>query len=160
VNEKGATRLLGYVGFVLFCVGRFVGAAIINKAPAHRVLGTYAFLNVLLCGVVVLKLGWISVTAVFLTFFFMSVMFPTIFALGIHGLGSQSKKRASAFIVMSITGGALMPKVMGHLGDVYNMSISFWVPLVCFGLIALYGFSWSKLSQSDGVLGLKASGGH
>jgi FHS family L-fucose permease-like MFS transporter len=90
----------------------------------------------------------------------MSVMFPTIFALGIHGLGPQSKKKASAFIVMSITGGALMPKIMGHLGDVYNMSVSFWMPLVCFLLIAVYGFSWSKLSQAESVVGLKTTGGH
>ena len=160
VNEKGATRLLGYVGFVLFCLGRFVGAAVINKVPAHRVLGSYAFLNVILCAIVVMKLGWVSVVAVLLSFFFMSVMFPTIFALGIYGLGSQSKKKASAFIVMSITGGALMPKLMGHLGDVYNMSISFWMPLVCFALIAVYGFSWSKLSGSDGVIGVDANKGH
>ena len=160
INEKGATRLLGYVGFVLFCIGRFVGAAVINKLPAHRVLGFYSFVNLLLCGVVVMKLGWLSVGAVFLSFFFMSVMFPTIFALGIHGLGAQSKKKASAFIVMSITGGALMPKLMGHLGDVYNMSVSFWMPLVCFALIAVYGFTWSKLSQSEGLRGLKTSGGH
>jgi MFS transporter, FHS family, L-fucose permease len=160
VNEKGATRLLGYGGFALFCLGRFVGSAVINKAPAHRVLGAYAAINAVLCGVVVLKLGWISVAAVFLSFFFMSVMFPTIFALGIHGLGPQSKKKASAFIVMSITGGALMPKLMGHLGDVYNMSVSFLMPLVCFALIAAYGFSWSKLSQEEGVRGLKGAGGH
>lgn len=160
VNEKGATRLLGYVGFVLFCLGRFVGAAIINHFPAHRVLGTYAFVNMLLCGVVVMKLGWLSVYAVFANFFFMSVMFPTNFALGIHGLGAQAKKNAAAFIVMSITGGALMPKLMGHLGDIYNMSVSFWMPLVCFGLIAAYGFLWSRLSQTEGVRGLKTSGGH
>jgi FHS family L-fucose permease-like MFS transporter len=160
INEKGATRILGYVGFVLFCLGRFVGAAVINKAQAHRVLGSYAFVNVVLCGIVVMKLGWISVVAVLLSFFFMSVMFPTIFALGIHGLGAQSKKKASAFIVMSITGGALMPKLMGHLGDVYNMSVSFWMPLVCFGLIALYGFSWSKLSGSEGLVGVNANKGH
>ena len=160
VNEQGATRLQGLVAFVLFCLGRFIGSAIINKTPAHRVLGTYALINALLCGVVILKLGWISVAAVFLSFFFMSVMFPTIFALGIHGLGPQSKKKASAFIVMSITGGALMPKIMGHLGDVYNMSVSFWMPLVCFLLIAVYGFSWSKLSQAESVVGLKTTGGH
>ncbi|HLH52967.1 MAG TPA: hypothetical protein VKY92_05060, partial [Verrucomicrobiae bacterium] len=160
VNEKGATRLLGYGGFALFCAGRFFGSALINKRPAHRVLGSYALINAVMCGVVVLKLGWVSVVAVFLSFFFMSVMFPTIFALGIHGLGPQSKKKASAFIVMSITGGALMPKLMGHLGDKYNMSTSFLMPLVCFGLIAAYGFSWSKLSQEQGVRGLGATGAH
>jgi FHS family L-fucose permease-like MFS transporter len=160
VNEKGATRLQGCIAFALFCLGRFVGSAVINKCRAHRVLGTYGIINAVLCGVVILRLGWISVGALFLSFFFMSVMFPTIFALGIHGLGPQSKKKASAFIVMSITGGALMPKIMGHLGDVYNMSVSFWVPLVCFLLIAVYGFNWSKLSQSEGVVGMKATGGH
>jgi len=113
----------------------------------------------MLCGVVVMKLGWLSVAAVFLIFFFMSVMFPTIFALGIHGLGAQSKKNASAFIVMSITGGALMPKLMGHLGDVYNMSVSFWMPLACFALIAAYGFLWSKLSHTPSLPGSDARPG-
>jgi len=160
VNEKGATRLQGLIAFVLFCSGRFLGSAIISRTPAHRVLGTYAVINAVLCGVVIMKLGWISVAAVFLSFFFMSVMFPTIFALGIHGLGPQSKKKASAFIVMSITGGALMPKIMGHLGDVYNMSVSFWMPLICFLMIAAYGLYWTKLSQSRGVEGLKTAGGH
>jgi FHS family L-fucose permease-like MFS transporter len=61
---------------------------------------------------------------------------------------------------MSITGGALMPKFMGRLGDVYNMSMAYWMPLVCFVLIAIYGFFWSKLSQSEGVLGMKSAGGH
>ncbi len=160
VNEKGATHILGSVGFVLFCVGRFVGSAIINRKPAHQVLGAYALINVLLCGVVIMKLGWISVFAVLLSFFFMSVMFPTIFSLGIFGLGTQSKKKASAFIVMSITGGALMPKIMGHLGDVYNMSVSFWVPMLCFLVIAAYGFGWRKLSGVEGSISVDANKGH
>ena len=91
------------------------------------------------------KLGWLSVAAVFGTFFFMSISFPTIFALGIDGLGPKTKK-ASAFLVMAILGGAMMPKVMGHVGDLYNMSVAFWVPLACFALIALYGYAWRVLS--------------
>jgi MFS transporter, FHS family, L-fucose permease len=148
VNEQGATFLLGTIGFPLFLMGRATGAAILRKLKAHRVLGTYAIANVFLCGIVVLKFGWISVAAMFLSFFFMSIMFPTIFALGIHGLGVQAKK-ASGFIVMAIIGGAIMPKLMGHLGDVYNMSISFLMPLGCFALIALYGYSWTRLSKAD-----------
>jgi FHS family L-fucose permease-like MFS transporter len=100
------------------------------------------------------------VLCVFVSYFFMSIMFPTIFALGIYGLGSQSKKKASAFIVMSITGGALMPKFMGHLGDIYNMSAAFWMPLGCFILIAAYAFAWSILSGHESLQGLKAGGGH
>jgi FHS family L-fucose permease-like MFS transporter len=148
VNEQGATFLLGTIGFPLFLIGRASGAAIMRKLKAHQVLGTYAIVNVILCGIVVLKLGWISVTAVFLVFLFMSIMFPTIFALGIYGLGVQAKK-ASGFIVMAIIGGAIMPKLMGYLGDVYNMSISFLMPLGCFALIAIYGYNWPRLSKSD-----------
>jgi MFS transporter, FHS family, L-fucose permease len=94
---------------------------------------------------VVMKWGWLSVAAVFLIFFFMSIGFPTIFALGLHGLGLQAKK-AAAFLVMAILGGALMPKLMGYLGDVYDMSIAFLMPLGCFVLISLYGIFWPRLS--------------
>jgi FHS family L-fucose permease-like MFS transporter len=160
VNEQGASALQGFVAFGLFTLGRFVGAALLKRNPAHRLLAIYCVVNAILCGIVMLKLGWVSVAAVFGTFFFMSIGFPTIFALGIFGLGSQAKKRASAFIVMSITGGALMPKIMGHLGDVYNMSIAFLMPLCCFVLIAFYAFAWSKLSKEEGVRGLKAAGAH
>jgi FHS family L-fucose permease-like MFS transporter len=159
LTDSGASRMLS-VGFFLFFIGRVIGAAILSKASAHRVLGTYALINVALCILVVMKIPTLSVIAVFGTFFFMSLMFPTIFALGIHGLGPDSRKKASAFIVMSITGGALMPKIMGRLGDVHDMSAAFLVPLGCFVLIAAYGFLWSKLSKSEGVMGMKASRGH
>jgi FHS family L-fucose permease-like MFS transporter len=95
----------------------------------------------------------------FLSFFFMSIMFPTIFALGIYGLGVQAK-RASGFIVMAIIGGAIMPKLMGYLGDVYNMSLSFIVPLGCFALIAMYGYSWPKLSKADSQATFPGAQGH
>jgi len=153
VNEQGSTFLLGTSGFPLFLIGRVSGAVIMRKLKAHRVLGTSVVINVFLCGIVVLKLGWISVTAVFLVFLFMSIIFPTIFALGIYGLGVQAK-RASGFIVMAIRGGAIMPKLMGHLGDVYNMSVNFLMPLGCFALIAIYGYLWSRLSKSDAQISL------
>jgi FHS family L-fucose permease-like MFS transporter len=148
VNEQGATFLLGTIGFPLFLLGRITGTAILRKLKAHKVLGLYAIANVILCSIVMLRLGWFSVTAVFVSFFFMSIMFPTIFALGIYGLGVQAKK-ASGYIVMAIMGGAIMPKLMGHLGDVYNMSISFLMPLCCFAIISVYGYMWSKLSKVD-----------
>jgi len=159
ISDKGA-GFLSSLAFGFFLLGRITGAAMLRKLRAYKVVGMYGLINVGVCALIILKLGWLSVFCVFLSYFFMSIMFPTIFALGIFGLGSQSKKKASAFIVMSITGGALMPKFMGHLGDVYNMSAAFWMPLVCFILIALYGLYWTKLSQSEGALNLPASGGH
>ena len=82
------------------------------------------------------------------TFFFMSVMFPTIFALSIRGLGDHTKL-GSSLIVMSIVGGAIAPPFMGHIADVHSMRIGFVVPLVCFVFIALYGFIWPMLSRAD-----------
>lgn len=148
INEQGATFLLGTIGFPLFLFGRATGAVILKKIKASKVLGLYGLTNIVLSAVIIFKLGWFSVTALFISFFFMSIMFPTIFALGIYGLGVKAKK-ASGFIVMAIMGGALMPKIMGHLGDTYNMSIGFIMPLTCFAIVALYGFAWPKLSKTN-----------
>ncbi len=78
----------------------------------------------------------------------MSIMFPTIFALGIHGLGEHTKLGSSA-IVMAIVGGAFAPPFMGWVADQNNMRVGFLVPLVCFVLIALYGLVWKKLEAGD-----------
>ena len=86
--------------------------------------------------------------ALFGTFFFMSVMFPTIFALGIRGLGDHTKLGAS-LIVMSIVGGAIAPPFMGHIADVHSMRVGMVVPLVCFAFIAIYGLFWQKLEARD-----------
>ncbi len=158
LSDKGAAYLAS-LGFFCFLAGRFSGAAILKKFPAHKVLGLYGLLNVIACLVVFLKLGWVSVAAVFASYFFMSIMFPTIFALGIHGLGARAKK-ASSFIVMAIMGGAIVPKIMGSIGDHYGMSRSFIVPLLCFAVVAYYGYSWSRLSKSIGIVGLAAKAGH
>lgn len=149
ISEMGATKLLAYGGFVLFLIGRFTGAGILARFPAHYILGIYAAVNTVLMAAVFVQEGWFSVAALFLSFFFMSIMFPTIFALGIYGLGDKAKT-ASSFIVMAIMGGALMPKIMGLIGDHYTMSKGFIVPLFCFAGIALYGFLWARMSQTSG----------
>ena len=107
----------------------------------------------------------------------MSVMFPTIFALGIWGLGKRAKI-ASSFIVMAIMGGAIMPKLMGWLSDEYGaiqgwygrvnapgepdklMSPGFLVPIFCFAVIAAYGFNWARLSGDKGRNLPLNQGGH
>jgi FHS family L-fucose permease-like MFS transporter len=148
LSDRGAANLAS-VGFFCFLIGRFTGAAILKKFSAHKVLGLYGSMNVIACLLVFLKLGWLSVVCVFLSYFFMSIMFPTIFALGIFGLGTRAKK-ASAYIVMAIMGGAILPKLMGYVADRYDMSRGFIVPLFCFGAVALYGFSWPMLSRVNG----------
>jgi FHS family L-fucose permease-like MFS transporter len=158
ISSKGAANLQS-VGFICFVIGRFSGAALLKKSSAHKILGLYGILNVATCFLIFLNLGWVSVACLFLSFFFMSIMFPTIFALGIFGLGARAKK-ASAFIVMAIMGGAVLPKLMGHIADVYDMSRGFIVPMVCFAFVALYGFCWPKLSKADSLNGVGTSSGH
>jgi MFS transporter, FHS family, L-fucose permease len=149
LSDKGAATLAS-LGFVCFLIGRFTGAGLLKKFPAHKVLGLYGTLNVIACLLVFCKLGWLSVVCVFLSYFFMSIMFPTIFALGIFGLGARAKK-ASAFIVMAIMGGAILPKFMGYVADKFDMSRGFIVPMLCFGFVAFYGFNWPRFSKADGL---------
>ncbi|MCX6905627.1 MAG: hypothetical protein NTW03_19540 [Verrucomicrobia bacterium] len=156
-NQFAAT--LASVGFACFLLGRIIGAGLLRKYSAHRMLGLYSVINAVLCALVFLKLGWLSVVCVFLSYFFMSITFPTIFALGIFGLGIRAK-RASAYIVMGIVGGALLPKLMGAIADHFDMSRGFIVPMICFVFIAFYGFGWPKLSRVEAMHGVGAAGGH
>lgn len=172
-SDKGATKLLS-MAFLLFTAGRFTGAWLLSIFKPHLLLGTYAALNSVMMLLVFLKLGWISLAALLLSFFLMSIMFPTIFALGIWGLGKQAKM-ASAYIVMAIMGGAVMPKFMGWLSDEFGvvsgwcgriheagqvdklMSPGFIMPLFCFLLIALYAFNWARLSgNNDGGIAVRS----
>ena len=156
LSDRGAASLAS-VGSILFLIGRFSGAGLVKKFPAHKVLGWYAVANVTTSILIFLKLGWLSVICVFLTYFFMSIMFPTIFALGIFGLGSRAKK-ASAFIVMAIMGGAVVPKLMGYIADQTDMSRGFIVPAVCFAFVAFYGFNWSRYSNAHSLDGVRLTG--
>jgi hypothetical protein len=158
ISDKGAS-FLASVGFFCFLIGRFTGAGLLKKFSAHKVLGLYGLLNVLCCALIFCKLGWLSVLCVFLSYFFMSIMFPTIFALGIFGLGARAKK-ASAYIVMAIMGGAILPKLMGYVADQYDMSRGFIVPLACFAFVAFYGFNWPKFSKAESLSGVRTAGGH
>jgi FHS family L-fucose permease-like MFS transporter len=158
ITNKGASNLAS-LGFICFLAGRFSGAGLLRKYSAHKMLGLYALLNVGATLLIFCKLGWLSVACVFLSFFFMSIMFPTIFALGIFGLGARAKK-ASAFIVMAIMGGAVLPKLMGYVADQYDMSRGFIVPMFCFAFVAFYGFNWSRFSHAESLHGVKPSDGH
>ena len=140
VTDKQASYWLGAFGFGLFMFGRLCGSAVVSQFKPNQVVATYAIINVLLTSVA-MGGGKLGIYALFGTFFFMSIMFPTIFALGIRGLGEHTKL-ASSLIVMSIVGGAIAPPLMGHIKDVASMRLGFIVPLVCFVFVALYGMFW------------------
>jgi len=124
------------IGFALFMVGRMSGSFLMSYRKPSRILALYSALCIVLLPIVSLRFGWMSLISLYAIFFFMSIMFPTIFALGIKDLGPQTKKGAS-FIVMGIVGGALFPPLMGWISDHYTMSIGFFAPIPLF-LFILY----------------------
>jgi FHS family L-fucose permease-like MFS transporter len=146
VSNARASALLS-VGLVLFTAGRFVGTALMKLVAANKLLAIYAVVNILLCVLVVAGLKWLSVYALLGVFFFESIMFPTIFALGLKDLGSYTQK-ASSFIIMAIIGGAVVPVVMGLIADKYSTSIAYCVPLCCFVIVAWYGLKGYKVKTT------------
>jgi len=147
ITDYCASTMLS-MAFIFFTIGRFSGSAILRFASAHRLLGIYALCNVVLMGLVALNLGWVSVIALVLSFFFMSIMYPTHFALAIRGLGERTKL-ASSWMVTAIVGGSIMPILMGWLADRYSMRVGFLMPMVCFACIMAYGFAWRRLFNRD-----------
>lgn len=150
ITERGASMLLAAGGFGLFLTGRFTGSIILRYTVPHLTLGVYAFINILLMATIILIPGWTSIAALLLSFFFMSIMYPTHFALAIRGLGERTKL-ASSFMVTAIVGGSIMPIFMGWLADNYSMRVGFLMPLICFVFIMLYAFNWRRFYARDVV---------
>jgi len=132
------------IGFALFMIGRMSGSLLMRTIKPSRILAFYSLLCCLLLPFVSAGLGWASLIALYGVFFFMSIMFPTIFALGIKDLGPKTKK-ASSFIVMSIVGGAVFPPVMGWIADVHGMSVGFYAPIPFFVFILYYALKGHKI---------------
>lgn len=135
------------IGFVLFMIGRMSGSFMMRVFKPTKLLAVYALMCCLLLPVVSIGAGWISLIALYGVFFFMSVMFPTIFALGIKDLGPKTKK-ASSFLVMSIVGGAIFPPLMGLIADKFTMSVGFFAPIPLFAFILYYGLKGHKVEAA------------
>lgn len=130
-----ASRILAFGGMALFMIGRLSGSFTMKWMAPHRLLACFSLACSLCMILVVLSIGVVSLYALYFSFFFMSIMFPTIFALGLENMGVHTKK-ASSYIVMGVAGGAFSPLLMGYLGE-ENMATGFVVPLVAF-LYILY----------------------
>ena len=142
IGEMQAGFLLGLGGMVLFATGRFLGSFLMRYVKAELLLGTFALVNTLLMFVTATRYDNLGIIALILSYLFMSIMFPSIFALGIRGLGEQTKT-ASSVMVMTIVGGAVCPALMGLIGE-QNMNTGFIIPMICFAYIAVFGYVQSK----------------
>ncbi len=140
ISNEQASYFLS-ASLLLFTIGRFAGTALMKFVRPNVLLSIYAFVNILLCIVVIRLPGMISVYSLMATFFFASIMFPTIFALGVKDLGAHTKRGAS-FIIMAIVGGAIVPYVMGTFT---STAVAFSVPLICFAVVLLFGMKGYKV---------------
>jgi FHS family L-fucose permease-like MFS transporter len=125
-------------GLVFFMVGRFAGAALMKHLKASRVLALFALANVVLMAVAAFVPGHAGIYALVASSFFMSVMYPTIFALGVEGKGDDERKFAAALLVMAIIGGAVLTAAMGVASDRVGIAHAMLVPAVCFIAILLF----------------------
>jgi FHS family L-fucose permease-like MFS transporter len=146
IPEKEAGNFLTYGCALGFMAGRFLGTFFMRYIKPAKLLSIYAAINICLILVALSTHGKVAVYAVTATPFFMSIMFPTIFALGIKDLGEETKL-ASSFLVMSIIGGAFTPLIMGIISDRTggDMQIAYIMPMICFAVILFFGIEGHKI---------------
>ena len=133
-SERDAADFLT-VALVMFMIGRFAGTALMRYLPPARLLAIFASVALALVSVALIMPGRVGTDALVATAFFMSIMFPTIFALGLRGLDDADRKIASSFLVMAIIGGATLTVVMGAISDAAGIHRAMIVPILCFAVV-------------------------
>jgi FHS family L-fucose permease-like MFS transporter len=129
-------------------VGRFVGSALMARFSPRKLLALFAAINAVLVATTMLSSGDVAMVSIIAIGLFNSIMFPTIFALGIERLGPMTSK-ASSLLIMAIVGGALIPWLEGVLADRIGLQHAFFLPLLCYLYIFFYGVSGSKIRSID-----------
>jgi FHS family L-fucose permease-like MFS transporter len=147
IPEKEAAYLLGTVSGLGFMVGRFFGTFLMRTIKPQVLLSVYGVINMLLILTAMTTTGNVAVYTVLAVPFFMSIMFPTIFSLGIQGLGADTKL-GSSLIIMAIVGGAVFPPIMGLISDASNIQMAYIVPLICFAVVVWFGAKGYKLDRA------------
>lgn len=143
LTEIQAGLLLGLGGMSLFAVGRFSGSMIMQKMKPGSLLGLCAAINTSLMFFVIMNHNRFGIIALISCYLFMSIMFPSIFALGLRDLGDKTKT-ASSILVLTVVGGAIAPSLMGILGA-ESMNVGFIIPLICFLYISFFGYVGSRI---------------
>jgi FHS family L-fucose permease-like MFS transporter len=147
MDEKTAAQYLGWGYGAAFMLGRFVGTFLMGRFASEKLLSAYALINIVLSAVAIFGSGIVVVYALIAIAFFMSIMFPTIFSLGIKDVGADTKM-ASSLIVMSIVGGAFLPPVLGIISDATgSIQNGYIVPLLCFVVVFLFATKGHKVKS-------------
>ncbi len=145
--EKQAATWWGAIAMVGFMLGRFIGTFLMKYIQPAKLLALYSLISIVLLTIALFTTGNIAVYALMGVPFFMSIMFPTIFALGIKGLGEESKI-ASSFLVMAIVGGGILPLFMGMISDrTGSIQAAYIIPLMCFLVVFFFGWKGYKINK-------------
>jgi FHS family L-fucose permease-like MFS transporter len=148
LTEVTAADYLGACG-IAFLIGRFLGTFLMKYIRPERLLMAYSLINILLSLVAIFYTGMVTVYAVVGICFFMSIMFPTIFALGIKNLKGDTEY-GSSLIIMSIVGGAVLPRAFGIISDeTKNIQMGYFVPLLCFAVTMFFGWKGYKVVKTQ-----------
>jgi len=129
--------------FVLMLTGRFVGTFLMRYIAPHSLLAIFAACNIVMCLIIAQSWGWPSFIALLMLNFFFSIMFPTIFSLGLKNLGSHTQQ-ASSFISMGVVGGAFFPFAMGAVAE-HDVATAYYLPIICYTVIFFFGYKFYKV---------------
>jgi MFS transporter, FHS family, L-fucose permease len=133
------------LSMVMLMVGRFIGTFLMRYVAPNKLLGIFATGAIVMCLLAAQSFGWVSFAALIMINFFFSIMFPTIFSLGLKDLGRHTEQ-ASSFIVMGVVGGALFPPIMGLIANT-DVAKSYYLPIICYAVIGLFGYLYPKLNK-------------
>lgn len=148
IKETVAANYLGLGYGLAFMGGRFAGTFFMRFISPAKLLTIYSIINVFLSLIAIFAEGMITVYALIGIAFFMSIMFPTIFSLGIKDLGKDTKL-GSSLIVMSIVGGALLPMALARIADItHNIQYGYSIPLICFIVVAYFGWKGHRIKTA------------
>ncbi len=142
------------LSMLMMMVGRFTGTYFMQFVAPNKLLAIYAGANVLMCIIVAQAWGWPSFVALLLINFFFSIMFPTIFSLGLKNLGRHSQL-ASSYITMGVVGGALMPYIMGKIAN-HNVAHAYYLPIICYLVVCVFGARLYKVQYQRKIADYKA----
>lgn len=153
IPEKAASTIYLPIAFAGFMAGRFIGTFLMRYFNPVKLLVTYSIINIIL---IVLAVNTSGITAVYIlmaVWFFMSIMFPTIFSLSIRDLTPKTKKLGSSLVIMGIVGGAVLPPIMGRLSDMFNIQVAYLVPGVCFAAILWFALKNARVKKVEMAVG-------
>ncbi len=133
------------LSMIMMMAGRFAGTLLMKFIAPNKLLAAFAFGNIVMCLVVAQSFGWPSFIALLMLNFFFSIMFPTIFSLGLKNMGSHTQQ-ASSFIVMGVVGGAVFPPLMGLIAN-HDVAHAYYLPIICYTVIFLFGYKLYRVKH-------------